>query len=299
MEISCNVIKDILPLYAEDMACEETKGLVEAHLCSCEGCRNMLAELKVKPEETTDKKMAGLKLVSDGIRKTKIWTVATAVLLVVSVIASLLVFLTYPVWATAEEAIEKVECLDDGSVKIDFTDAYGGIVAPSTNGVNGVLCWKVRWSNDSYGRGYMTMGNTMVYGEITEYAKETDVWYLSYRDGTTQDLLWDAGTSSEGIQLVKMSKLLLWIFLGVIVVFSVTALFGFLLRKKVSGRYFQNRAAVFGSFCISSLVVTSGRFMVYEDFWMKMSIIGILTVLMSATLLCGLHLWRLKKQLQA
>ena len=46
MEISCNVIKDILPLFAEDMACEETKALVEAHLCSCEGCRNVLAELK-------------------------------------------------------------------------------------------------------------------------------------------------------------------------------------------------------------------------------------------------------------
>lgn len=299
MEISCNVIKDILPLYAEDMACEETKGLVEAHLCSCEGCRNVLAELKTQPEESGIEMSAGMKRVSDWIRKTKIWTVATAVLLIVSVIASLLVFLTYPVWATAEEAIEKVECLDDGSVKIDFTDAYGGIVAPSKNGVNGVLCWKVRWNNNSYGRGYMTMGNTMVNGEIVEYAKEVDVWYLSYRDGTTQDLLWDAGTSSEGIPILKMSKLLLWIFLGVLAAFAVTASFGILLRNRSSGRYFQNQAAVFGSFCISSLVVTSGRFMVYEDFWMKMSTIGILTVLMSATLLCGLHLWRLKKQLQA
>ena len=299
MEISCNVIKDILPLFAEDMACEETKALVEAHLCICEGCRNVLTELKTQPEESGIEMSAGMKRVSDGIRKTKLWTVATAVLLVVSVIASLLVFLTYPVWATAEEAIEKVECLDDGSVKIDFTDAYGGIVAPSKNGVNGVLCWKVRWNNDSYGRGYMTMGNTMVNGEIVEYAKEVDVWYLSYRDGTTQDLLWDAGTSSEGIPILKMSKLLLWIFLGVLAAFAVTASFGILLRNRSYGRYFQNRAVIFGSFCISSFVVTSGRFMVYEDFWMKMSTIGILTALMSATLLCGLHLWRLKKQLQA
>ena len=69
MEISCNVIKDILPLYAEDMACEETKALVEAHLCSCEGCRNVLAELKTQPEESGDWMAAFMKKVSDGVKK--------------------------------------------------------------------------------------------------------------------------------------------------------------------------------------------------------------------------------------
>jgi hypothetical protein len=39
--------------------------------------------------------------------------------------------------------------------------------------------------------------------------------------------------------------------------------------------------------------------MVYEELWMKLSIIGILMVLMSATVLCGLRLLRLKKEIDA
>ena len=108
MEISCNVIKDILPLYAEDMACEETKALVEAHLCCCDSCRNVMAELKSQPAETGDRMAASMKKVSDGIKKTRILTAATAVFLVITIIASLLVFLTFPVWATAEKAIKEV-----------------------------------------------------------------------------------------------------------------------------------------------------------------------------------------------
>ena len=45
MELSCNVIKDILPLYAEDMTSDDTKKLIECHLRSCEDCKNALAEL--------------------------------------------------------------------------------------------------------------------------------------------------------------------------------------------------------------------------------------------------------------
>ena len=310
MELSCNVIKDILPLYAEDMTSDDTKKLIECHLRSCEDCKNALAELKEKPEETNEKKMAGLKRVSDGIKKTNLWTVATAVLLVITILASLTTFLTFPVWATAEETIEKVECLEDDRIKVYFTEQCAGVISRGTHGNRGILCKKERWDglfprklpegmNDaSYGN-YMILGNTITDGVLSKYAKDENIWYVDYHTGIADTLLWDSGDAGEGTQMQEMSYSLLWVFLGVAAAFLLTSLLGFLLRKRSSGRYFQNQAAVFGSFCISSLVVTSGRFMVYEDFWMKMSTIGILTVLMSATLLSGLHLWRLKKQLQA
>lgn len=41
-KISCNVIKDILPLYVDDVVCEETRKLVENHLCQCNACREEL-----------------------------------------------------------------------------------------------------------------------------------------------------------------------------------------------------------------------------------------------------------------
>ena len=50
MELNCNVIRDILPLYAEDMASNDTKKLIEGHLCGCDACKCVLAEMNVKPE---------------------------------------------------------------------------------------------------------------------------------------------------------------------------------------------------------------------------------------------------------
>ena len=35
-KINCNVIKDILPLYVDDLASEDTKALVESHLKKCD-----------------------------------------------------------------------------------------------------------------------------------------------------------------------------------------------------------------------------------------------------------------------
>ena len=310
MELSCNVIKDILPLYAEEMTSDDTKKLIEGHLCRCEDCQNVLADLKAKPEETTDKKLAGLKRISDGIKKTKVWTAVTAVLLVVTILANLIVFLTFPVWATAEETIKNVECLEDGRIKVYFTEQCGGIISSGKYGDRGILCQKVRWDglfpanlpegmNDaSYGN-YMILGNTIIDGEVSRYAKDENIWYVDYNTGIAETLLWNAGDTNDGIHMLEMSYSFLWVFIGVAAAFAVAGAFGFLLRNRSSGRLFQNRAAVLGSFCLSSLVVTSGQFMVYEEFWMKMSVIGILTVLMSAAVLSGLHLMRVKKKMEA
>ena len=46
MKISCNIIRDLLPLYAEDLASEDTRLLVEEHLCDCETCSWELDSVK-------------------------------------------------------------------------------------------------------------------------------------------------------------------------------------------------------------------------------------------------------------
>jgi hypothetical protein len=44
----CNVIKDMLPLYVEDVCSKETKEIVEEHIESCESCRALLNEMKAE-----------------------------------------------------------------------------------------------------------------------------------------------------------------------------------------------------------------------------------------------------------
>ena len=46
MKNDCNIIRDILPLYAEDMVSADTSAFVEEHLTKCAECRAELENLK-------------------------------------------------------------------------------------------------------------------------------------------------------------------------------------------------------------------------------------------------------------
>lgn len=52
MKNNCNIIKDLLPLYAEDMLSEDSRELVEEHLGGCEDCRAELEKIKDCPQES-------------------------------------------------------------------------------------------------------------------------------------------------------------------------------------------------------------------------------------------------------
>ena len=56
MKIPCSVVRDLLPLYAEDMIEEETRTLVDEHLEDCSECSQKLEEIKAAaavPAENT------------------------------------------------------------------------------------------------------------------------------------------------------------------------------------------------------------------------------------------------------
>ena len=44
--VSCNIIKDILPLYLDGVVSDDTKKMVEEHLKECDQCRNEAMTLK-------------------------------------------------------------------------------------------------------------------------------------------------------------------------------------------------------------------------------------------------------------
>ena len=49
MKLDCEVIRDLLPLYAENMVSEKSRALTEEHLAECEPCRQYL-QLLTAPE---------------------------------------------------------------------------------------------------------------------------------------------------------------------------------------------------------------------------------------------------------
>ena len=81
MKLDCEVIRDLLPLYAEHIASPASTALVEEHLESCDACRAELRQMQrpvpVQPEPQPD---APLKGIRKTLQKKSIRTVAAAVL---------------------------------------------------------------------------------------------------------------------------------------------------------------------------------------------------------------------------
>ena len=45
-ELSCNIVRDLLPTYAEGLTSEETSQAVEGHLAGCKECSGILDNMK-------------------------------------------------------------------------------------------------------------------------------------------------------------------------------------------------------------------------------------------------------------
>jgi len=46
-KIKCEVVRDLMPLVIDDVASEESKQLVHAHMADCEGCKGYYAGMTV------------------------------------------------------------------------------------------------------------------------------------------------------------------------------------------------------------------------------------------------------------
>lgn len=84
MKISCEIIRDILPLYAEDMVSQATRELVEDHLKECYDCERELSELNKAKKIPVQGDASALNRVKASIRRGKVLSVGAAVMTLIS-----------------------------------------------------------------------------------------------------------------------------------------------------------------------------------------------------------------------
>lgn len=129
MNISCNVIRDILPLYAEDMVCDETKKLVDEHLGECEACRKELEALKKKDVVPISTDTTPMEHIRRTIRKRQILTTVCVLVTIVSLIWTGTMFMTSPVYLPADKAVKEVELREDGGLAITYASGVTSMAA--------------------------------------------------------------------------------------------------------------------------------------------------------------------------
>lgn len=274
MKVSCNIIRDILPLYAEDLASEDTKRLVDEHLCGCDECTRELGTLKKVQVIPVDADPAGLKKVKKTIVIRRIVAVMTALLMVLSIYTCFVMFLDAGIYLTAEQAVESVEKLDDGGIRIHWTDigitATGSLGCPEDGdeGNFGIIC-RTRMGNLLFPKEAASYDELPA--ELKEHVAKDDwnaavyhgvadqnVWFCDAKTGMGATLLWDAGNPAPTTYFQKVNYHIFWYLL---ILMALTAVFGLLSRIKFLPRVMRGAATAFGSIAFCVVVVTAGQFM--------------------------------------
>lgn len=147
MEISCNIIRDLLPLYAEEMVSDDSKKMVDDHLCGCDDCTKELAVIKKVPKVPLEVDVKSLKRVGDSIRRRRVLAALAAVMTVLTLGITVCIYLFTPYYLTAEEAIEGVELREDGGLAIDYARGITGNAGYGHLDENnwGILCNTTRY----------------------------------------------------------------------------------------------------------------------------------------------------------
>lgn len=111
-KINCNVIRDLLPLYIEQVVSSDTKILVEEHLSECEDCKAELNRMQAPIKITLDNDAGPLQNIKKKWNHKKLCiSILTAVFVTILFIAGLFLYqLELPVqYSDAQIWTEEVE----------------------------------------------------------------------------------------------------------------------------------------------------------------------------------------------
>lgn len=122
-EINCNIIRDILPLYVDDVVGNDTKTMVEEHLELCEGCKKEVDLMKQEVYIPVDKEVSEIKNFKKKWRNKKMIISGVSILLTGLVIFGAYTFVFhYDTVIPYTESLIKIETQDNGML---FSHYYG------------------------------------------------------------------------------------------------------------------------------------------------------------------------------
>ena len=314
MKVSCNVIRDLLPLYAEKLTSPDSNRLVEEHLTDCPECSRQLSVMQKAAPMPVEVDTDPLEKIRQVMRKRWVLTALTAVLLVVTIVCQGVLLLDATVYLTPEQAVESVEVKENGDLFIHATGYVNGYSATSMGETEDA--WGIVATSNLQKLWFGSRENSIVpYEELPELVKHDmsgedyrfasgmtipagvkTVWYCDGNTGKADTLLWGEGEIpqrpilSVGHEFVVYHALLL-----TLAVLSGVA--AYLLRKKWFASVGVYLAMAFASVSVSTFVVSAGQLVSRYGEFMEHVQEGLLCAIpMFLTLVCGYQLYRLNRR---
>lgn len=309
MRNECNIIRDLLPLYAENMVSADTVEYVEEHLEKCAECRQEYEGMKQQGERKTEggggekASVAPLVTLKHKLWKKRMQTALCAGLFVMALLVSAVAFLSAPVYFPYSEELFAITENADGSITITFDekvtdyrcrkDAYSNLEEGTSGEAQTyyqVETWTTLWNQRFAKRG---MQSTTIRAED---AKPFSVYYLS--NNSTEDIcIYGEPLTSGGV--ITLPRLMpgYYFLLALLCIVALFVLWH-IVRRKATIRVWVERILLYPfSYCIGHVIVvgfSSSSYSAQRDFML----IVFLSILLYGGLLLVRNLYGLHKEIR-
>ena len=298
MSDKCNLIKDILPLYVEDMVSADTREFVSEHLQYCAECHaefeRMQKATNFIPDAAPDTDIVPLKRVKRDLFIRRLQTICFTAILACAIVTVIFGILTSPKFFPYSDNLLNVIDVPDGSVIITFDSEVTGYSCnevfdnETEMEIYRINAWTTTWDLHLSNRGKQNM--------VIPVDSETEIQILyAQNDGSEDVLIYGANQNTEenGVTLPRL--ILMPYFLLAFLAFVVLAILRLLLRNKQAIVVWIDRAIPFPISYMAAQLCTKGfNFTTYSsqrDFCM----IILVAILLYFAMLTGKSLYKAKR----
>lgn len=296
MKNECMIVRDLLPLYVENLVSDETRAFVEEHLAGCEDCQKVLEQNRTPPVISGDAGAVPLKNIKKRLRQQKLKSVFLAVALVMAILIAGFGYLTMPQYVPYSEDLLSVTENEDGMVFISFNeDKVTGFnindLVLSDDGDKMILyihAWRTTLD-------YLFPDHE-VQNIVLKRGDDFPVGLIFYSPNNHAEAIriWGDDIDFQTIELPRLALGYYLVIAGLAVVLGGVLLLVF--RKNTKVKLWLERIVLFPAAYIVSHFITKGFTTITYSMARDFGFILLVTILLYAAGLLGMSLYRDKKQ---
>ena len=265
MSNKCNLIKDILPLYAEDMVSTDTKEFVSDHLESCEKCCAELEHMRKPADFIPDADIVPLKRVKKELFMKRLQTVFFTAVLACAIVTVVFGILTSPKFFPYSDSLLNVTDSPNGNIIITFDQKVTGYSCikeyndETETEIYRVNAWTTDWYLYSSNRGNQNMVIP------SEGAAKIQIFFTQ-NNGFEDVLIYGANDTVQQDILKLTRQILLKYFILELIAIIILEVVLILLIKNQAITIWIDRAILFPISYIAAHLCTKGiRFTTYSS----------------------------------
>ena len=295
MSTKCNLIKDILPLYVENMVSADTREFVSEHLEHCKECHAEFEHMRKPADFIPDVDIVPLKRIKKDLFFKRLQTIFFTAILACAIVTVAFGILTSPKFFPYSDNLLDVIDGSNGSIIITFDNKVTGYSCieefdnETESTVYRINAWTTTWDLYSSNRGKQNMVIP------SDRGTQIQIFYAQ-NNGSEDILVYGLNENTEENSVTLPRLILMPYFLLAFLALAILVILRLFLRNRQTIIVWIDRAILFPVSYMAAQLCTKGiSFTTYSsqrDFY----IIILVAILFYFVMLTGKALYKAKKR---